>query len=142
MLAQRIKGELPHTARRLADELALRPMDPQAWSWLFDALLGLRALDQSDDTGTRDAREKDVEEARTRAYDVMKERSADMPAPPPAMTAPSAPMPSSGADGFAARYRRSRRGTTQRTSDENEDNRRRGSQWPTGEKRRRGGESA
>ncbi|MCK6511415.1 hypothetical protein L6R29_15770 [Myxococcota bacterium] len=109
LLAQRIKGELPHTAQRLADELALRPMDPQAWSRLFDAVLGLRALDQSDDTGIRDAREKSMEEARTRAYDAMKERAADMPAPPPSMAAPSAPMPSSGAAGFAARYRRGRR---------------------------------
>ncbi len=106
LLAQRIKGELPHTAQRLADELALRPMDPQVWSRLFDAVLGLRALDQSDDTGLRDAREKSMAEARTRTLESMKESAADMPAPAP--PAAAAPMPSRTAGRYEGRRWRRR----------------------------------
>ncbi|MCB9638529.1 MAG: hypothetical protein H6727_06425 [Myxococcales bacterium] len=107
LLAQNIKGELPLTAQHLADKLALRPMDPQTWSRLFDAVLRLRALDQSDDTGLRDAKDKLLEDGKRLA---LKESSIRPLEDAPSPSAAPAPPAAKSYDGLFARRRRPSRG--------------------------------
>lgn len=100
LLAQRVKGEGPHTARAIADNYNLLPPNLEQYLRLFDTAVQRGSLDTSDRLGLREAMLKEAKDEKRRyageaKMDALASKvgmdPANAPATPAAEVAPPAP---------------------------------------------------
>ncbi len=100
LLAQRIKGEGPYTARAISDKYNLLPPNLENYLRLFDTAVQRGSLDTSDRLGLREARTKGLADEKRR-YDgdakaenaAFRANAANRPGAMPTAEAPAADMP-------------------------------------------------